>query len=325
MEHIAIEIKKDPTSVRMVNYRKEDNSLPKLLPMFKKRIDYVKRQKHISAFNEHNRWKKRGLKLVNMSFPLIYIGNYGALVSVLNGDGSVIVSIGGIEIGQGIYTRMVQVAANEFQIPVEKVSIIPGYTFATPNNYGTGSSITTECSAYAVIRCCQEIKARLEPVRAAMPKSTWQEIVFAANNRGINLQANYLTSQNDPRLVEYPIFGLAATEVEIDVLTGRKWIVRADVFEDAGRSINPALDIGQVEGGFIQSLSSWTMEEIKMNNHTGEVLTDRTWNYKIFGAKDIPHDFRVYLQRNAYNPVGILGSKGTFLLDLCIRSMVSIN
>lgn len=246
MEHIAAELKMDPVEVRMANYRREDNDLPALIPLFLEKVDYKKRQEDIKYFNDQNRWKKRGMRLANMAFPTAYIGNYGALVSVYHGDGSVVVNIGGIEIGQGINTRVAQTAANELSIPVEKVAVLPAVNFATPNNFSTASSITSECCMYAVIRSCDQIKARLAPVRAAMPQATWEEVVFEADRRGILLQANYQTSENDPRLVNYSIFGIAAVEVEIDVLTGTKWIVRADVLEDAGRSINPALDIGQV-------------------------------------------------------------------------------
>ncbi|XP_063826491.1 xanthine dehydrogenase-like [Ostrinia nubilalis] len=318
MDHIAREIKNDPISVRKANYRADDNQLPTLVPKFIERVDYRERQKFIKKFNNDNRWKKRGISLQNMAFRTTYLGNYSALVAVYHGDGSVIVNIGGVEIGQGIFTRIAQVAARELLVPVEKVTVIPCYNFATPNNYATGSSITTECSAYAVIRCCDQINARLAPIRAEMPTATWQQIVQAADNRGINLQANYLTSPNDPRLVNYSIFGIAVTEVEVDILTGMKWIVRVDILEDAGRSINPVLDIGQVEGAFIQALSSWIMEEIKFNKQSGELYTDRSWNYKIFGAKDIPHDFRVYLQRRTSNPVGILGSKAVSEPPICL-------
>lgn len=247
MEHIAAELQRDPISVRIANYRIDDNALPILVPMFLERIKYRQREEHIKEFNSHNRWKKRSIGFTNMTFRATYIGNYGALVSVYHGDGSVVVNVGGIEIGQGIFTKMAQVAANEFNIPVEKVAVLPSLNFATPNNAATASSITSECCAYSVIRSCDLINARLAPVRTAMPKATWEQIVFEADRRGILLQANYQTSENDPRLIEYSIFGIAATEVEIDVLTGRKWIVRADIFEDAGRSINPAIDVGQVK------------------------------------------------------------------------------
>lgn len=246
MDHIATELHLDPIKVRMANYRQKDNDLPSLLPMFLERISYKERQDHIKDFNKANRWKKRGIRLNNMAFPSAYIGNYSAVVSVYHGDGSVIINCGGVEIGQGIFTKVAQVAAAQFQIPVETVSIAPCYNFATPNNFSTASSITSECCAYAVLRCCDQINARLLPFRAIMPSASWRELVFEANRQGVLLQANYLASPNDPRLVNYSIFGIAVTEVEVDILTGSKWIVRADIFEDAGRSMNPAIDVGQV-------------------------------------------------------------------------------
>ncbi|XP_063543961.1 xanthine dehydrogenase-like [Cydia strobilella] len=245
MEHIAKEIKRDPIEVRFNNYRVDDNQLPEIVPEFLKKSDFNKRLEYIKEFNAKNRWKKRGLKLNNMAFPTQYLGNYGALVSIYHGDGSVAVNIGGIEIGQGINTRIAQVAASELKVPVEKVHVLSAYDFATPNNFSTASSITTECCALSVIRCCQQLNARLAPFRALMPDATWEQVVFEADLQGVLLQANFETSPNDPRLQNYSIFGVAATEVEIDVLTGTKYIVRADIFEDAGRTINPALDVGQ--------------------------------------------------------------------------------
>lgn len=247
MDHIAEELNADPIEVRMANYRREDNDLPKLVPMFLERINYKERLNNVKEFNHLNRWKKRGLRMNNMAFPTAYIGNYGALVSVYHGDGSVIVNVGGVEMGQGIFTKMAQVAAAQFDVPVETVTVLPCYNFTTPNNFATASSITSECCAYSVIRCCDQIKARLAPFRAARPTATWQEIVFEADRQGVLLQANYQTSQNDPRLVNYSIFGIAVSEVEVDILTGSKWIVRTDIFEDAGRSMNPAIDVGQVK------------------------------------------------------------------------------
>ncbi|KAJ8735652.1 hypothetical protein PYW07_007272 [Mythimna separata] len=285
-------------------------------------INFRDREKEIKEFNSLNRWKKRAIRLNNMAFPTAYLGNYGALVSVYHGDGSVVINIGGIEIGQGIFTKMAQVAAHEFDVPVETVSVIPSLNFATPNSFATASSITSECCAYCVIRCCDQIKARLAPFRAAMPTASWREIVFEADRQGVSLQANYLTSPNDPRLVDYSIFGIAVTEVEVDILTGSKWIVRADIFEDAGRTLNPAIDVGQVEGAFIMATSVWMMENTVYNKHTGELYSDRTWTYKIIGAKDIPFDFRVYLRRKRPNPVGILGSKATGEPPCCLGYVV---
>ncbi|XP_063547084.1 xanthine dehydrogenase-like [Cydia strobilella] len=322
MEHIADELKKDPIEVRFANYRINDNQLPDYIPMFLEKSDYNKRLEYIKEFNAKNRWKKRGLRLNNMAFDTTYFGNYSAVVSVYHGDGSVVINAGGVEIGQGINTKLAQAAAFEFKIPVEKVAVIASYDFATPNCYSTASSITTECVALCVIRSCEQINARLAPVRAAMPNATWEEVVLEADVRGILLQANAETSPNDPRLQNYSIFGVAAAEVEVDLLTGTKYIVRGDIFEDVGVSINPALDVGQVEGAFVQGLSLWLIEDVIYNRHNGEIYTDRTWNYHIIGATDIPNDYRVYFSRNRPNPVGILGSKATGEPATCLSRCV---
>ena len=108
----------------------------------------------------------------------------------------------------------------------------------------------------------------------------------------------------------YNIWGLALTEVELDVLTGETRVVRADLVEDAGLSTSPAVDIGQVEGAFVMGLGLWTSEEMRYDRETGELLTRNTWEYKPPAAKDIPQDFRVTLLRNARNPEGALSSKG---------------
>lgn len=298
MENIAAELKKDPIQVRFANYRINDNRLPDLIPMFLKKTDYYQRQEHIEEFNLKHRWKKRALRLNNMAFPVTYLGNYGALVSICHGDGSVVVNIGGIEIGQGINTKMAQVAANEFKVPVEKVAVLAQYNFATPNNFATASSITTECCALAVQRCCQQILLRLAPVRATMLTATWEEVVFQADLQGILLQANYQASPNDPSLVPYPIFGIATTEVEIDVLTGTKWIVRADIFEDVGRSLNPALDVGQVRIYFYH-LHTCSMTDNRIGNfistHSSFVPSYIHIRYKIYGWITLRRRLTLYI------------------------------
>ncbi|XP_049875234.1 xanthine dehydrogenase/oxidase-like [Pectinophora gossypiella] len=107
----------------------------------------------------------------------------------------------------------------------------------------------------------------------------------------------------------YRVGGVAFAEVELDVLTGEHDVLRVDMINDVGLSLNPELDIGQIEGAFIMGLGYWTSEHIIFDKKTGEILTDRSWNYHVPLAKDIPIDFRVQLRRNSYNPVGTLGGK----------------
>ena len=108
----------------------------------------------------------------------------------------------------------------------------------------------------------------------------------------------------------YNVWAVAVTEVEVDILTGEMYVVRADLLEDAGLSTSPIVDIGQVEGAFIMGLGLWTSEEIKHDPTTGQLLTMNTWEYKPPAAKDIPQDFRVTLLKNARNPMGVMSSKG---------------
>ena len=112
----------------------------------------------------------------------------------------------------------------------------------------------------------------------------------------------------------YNVWAVAVTEVEVDILTGEMYVVRADLLEDAGLSTSPIVDIGQVEGAFIMGLGLWTSEEIKHDPTTGQLLTMNTWEYKPPAAKDIPQDFRVTLLKNARNPMGVMSSKGSILL-----------
>lgn len=125
----------------------------------------------------------------------------------------------------------------------------------------------------------------------------------------------YRYSPKQPDLKNYTIYGVCATEVEVDILTGIYQILRTDIVEDTGNSMSPIIDIGQVEGAFVMGLGYWTSEEL-ISNKDGKILTNRTWNYKPPGAKDIPIDFRVKFPKNNPNPVGVLKSKGIFKLIL---------
>lgn len=160
------------------------------------------------------------------------------------------------------------------------------------------------------MKACEEINKRLEPVREALPAdAAWRDVVKAAYARTIDLSAMHLWRAAD--FTPYGIIGVSCAEIELDVLTGNVLVSRVDIEEDVGVSMSPLVDVGQVEGAFMMGLGYWMTEKLVYNRDNGELLSNRTWTYKIPGARDIPVDFRVTFLRNSPNPLGILRSKAT--------------
>lgn len=187
MEHIAFAVNKDPTSVRVTNMRTDDNDLPSLICTLKQDSNYDKRANDIEMFNKNNRWKKKAIKISVMSFPVEFYGNYSALVTIYRGDGTVTVTTGGIEMGQGSNTKAAQVCAYELGIPLDYVSVIPHYSFTAANNVFSGSSITSESVCYSIIKACKVLRDRLEPIRAEMPDATWKDLIKKAGDEEVIL------------------------------------------------------------------------------------------------------------------------------------------
>nr|CAD7398612.1 unnamed protein product [Timema cristinae] len=320
MEHIANVVKKDPTEVRINNIPK-DSPILVLFDAIKKSGNYDKRRISLNEFNKANRWMKKGMSLVPMQFDMPYFGSFHAIVSIYGGDGTVTVSHGGIEGGQGINTKVAQVCAYILGVPLDLVSIKPSNTLTAANDIATGGSITSESCCYATIQCCKILLERLAPVRAKLKNPTWQDLIMTAYTDGLDLVASYMFSATDDGK-PYIVYGVALCEVVIDILTGQYLIVRVDLIEDAGKSLSPEIDIGQVEGAFIMGLGLWTFEDIIFDPVTGQTLTNRTWNYYVPGPEDIPMDFRVELQKNVSNPLGVLRSKATGEPALCMGAVV---
>ncbi|XP_011061244.1 PREDICTED: xanthine dehydrogenase/oxidase-like isoform X2 [Acromyrmex echinatior] len=326
MEHIAKVIKKDPLQVRLANMNDEDKAvLESMIKDLSKSADYEIRKRAVETFNNENRWKKKGIALVPMKYLFGYWGQFNAMVSVCARDGTVCVTHGGVECGQGINTKVAQVAAYTLGIDVDLVTVKPSNNLITPNNSVTGGSITSEACGYAAIQCCKEILKRLEPVKEELKNPSWQELVFAAHLKDVDLCARYLYAPTqDDTLKPYNIYGATIAEVEIDLLTGQHIIRRVDLMEDVGVSLNPEIDVGQVEGAFVMGIGYWTSEELVYDSKTGVLTNDRTWNYKPPGIKDIPEDFRVSFRRNAPNPFGVLRSKATGEPPLCMAFVIPI-
>lgn len=246
MSHIAFAVGKDPTEVRQINMRTEDNDLPELIQTLKQDANYTERVKEIESFNKTNRWMKRAISVNVMAFPVIFYGNYSALVTMYRGDGTVTISTGGIEMGQGLNTKAAQVCAYELGVPLESVRVIANHSFIAANNVFSGSSITTESVCYAIIKACEPLKVIIDAIRKDNPNATWKEIAMKAGDQQDELASLYMMKDTDPNLKGYSAFAVAIIETVLDVLTGRFQILRADILEDVGVSANPKLDVGQV-------------------------------------------------------------------------------
>ncbi|KAG7302262.1 hypothetical protein JYU34_013757 [Plutella xylostella] len=317
MEHIAFEVEKDPTEVRLANMRKEDNDIPELIEKMKVLTQYEKRCRAIKEFNQTNRWMKKAIKINVMLFPVMYYGNYSAFVSIYRGDGTVTVSTGGVEMGQGINTKAAQVCAFTLGVPLHCVSIIPNHSFVCANNVFSGSSITSESVCYSIIKACEILKKRLEPVRQKLVNPSWLKLIQQAGADQVDLTAEYMMNDMEPDLKSYSAFAVNVIETQLDVLTGRFEILRADVMEDVGLSANPQVDVGQVEGAYVQGIGYYTSEKMVYDLKTGKLLTNRSLNYHVPLALDIPADFRISLRYNSKNPKGVLGSKAVGEMGAC--------
>uniref|UniRef100_A0A8D0TT53 FAD-binding PCMH-type domain-containing protein n=1 Tax=Sus scrofa TaxID=9823 RepID=A0A8D0TT53_PIG len=278
------------------------------------------RKQAAEEFNKNNYWKKRGLAVVPMKFtigiPLTYYNQAAALVHIYL-DGSVLVIHGGCEIGQGLHTKMIQVASRELNIPESYIHLPETSTITVPNAVFTAGSMGTDINGKAVQNACQILMARLQPVIRKNPKGTWEDWVAKAFEESISLsttgyfkgyQTNMDWEKGKGNPYPYFVCGASCSEVEVDCLTGAHKLLRTDIFVDAAFSINPALDIGQVEGAFIQGMGLYTTEELKYSPE-GVLYSRGPDDYKIPTVTEIPKEFYVTLVRSQ-NPIAIYSSKG---------------
>uniref|UniRef100_A0A0A9YL90 Indole-3-acetaldehyde oxidase n=1 Tax=Lygus hesperus TaxID=30085 RepID=A0A0A9YL90_LYGHE len=317
MEHVAFTVGKDPQEVRLVNMGDEEVLLSNLMNSIKASSEYERRKREINAFNKVNRWRKKGIAMMSMKFPIEHYFSYHALVSIYGDDGSVSVTHGGVEMGQGLNTKVVQACAYALGVPVDMIQVKPTTTLTSPNNGMSGASVTSETCVYSVLKCAETLSKRLEPVRKKMNNPTWKELIKQAFTEGVDLMATGWYSHTTGNS-EYSVYATVVTEVELDVLTGNYQILRVDLLEDAGESLSPKVDLGQIEGGFVQGLGYFLTEKIVYDTESGMNLSNRTWNYWPPGAKDIPIDWRITLAKDAPNPKGVLRSKSTGEPPICL-------
>ncbi|KAI7489247.1 hypothetical protein KC351_g1471 [Hortaea werneckii] len=273
--------------------------------------EYDKRRKEVEEFNKKNKWKKRGLSIIptkfGISFTALFLNQAGALVHVYH-DGSVLVAHGGTEMGQGLHTKMTMIAAEALGVPSDQVYISETATNTVANTSSTAASASSDLNGYAIWNACSQINERLAPYREKLgPDATMKQLAHAAYFDRVNLSANgfyatpdigYVWGANTGQMFFYFTQGVAAAEVEIDTLTGDWTCRRADIKMDVGRSINPAIDYGQIEGAFVQGMGLFTIEESLWHRASGQIFTRGPGAYKIPGFRDIPQEFNVSLLKD---------------------------
>jgi len=267
----------------------------------------------IVAYNLANMWTKRGISFVPARFNVSNAGDpFGAVVVVFS-DGTMQISVGGVEMGQGLNTKVAQAALFALQCGTDMslVTMLPVSTVSTSNNGATGGSVTSELCVQSTILACQQINALLKPFRTANPSFTLAQLCAAAVAAGTDLRGVGRVSLSPPTSGgpdSYQTFGVCVSEVFVDLLTGETQVLRCDILMDVGISMNPLIDVGQIEGAFLMGVGLTTLEDVVYNDD-GTLFTNDTWTYKIPGVMDVPIDWRVTLLPNAPNPKGILRSR----------------
>jgi xanthine dehydrogenase large subunit len=360
IEQIARKIGKDPLEVRKVNLYQEpavsgnpatlttqygqdieDWIGDKVMAQVEAESDYSRRRASVDSYNKTSKYKKKGIALVPLKFGISFtatmLNQGGALLNIYM-DGSVSVNHGGIEMGQGLNTKIAQIAADGLGIPVNFIRVTGTDTQKVPNASATAASSGADINGAAVNNACDQMRVRLAVVAARMLNCTpdtikfiagqavntsakaeigtknsvsWQEVVKQAwlDRVGLSVTGFYMTPDIkydfmtlQGKAFYYFCYGAAVTEVEIDTRTGEWWLQKVDIVHDAGKSINPAIDLGQIEGAYVQGMGWLTMEECiwdmktKANGmRSGKLLTHGPSTYKIPVASDIPEHFKVSL------------------------------
>lgn len=289
----------------------KDWYVPLMYQQVQEECDYWARKAEVEKFNAANKWKKRGMALIptkfGISFTALFLNQAGALVHIYH-EGSVLVAHSGTEMGQGLHTKMIMIVAEALSVPLESIHISETGTNTVPNTSSTAASASSDLNGYAIWNACAQLNERLAPYRAKLgPDATMKELAHAAYFDRVNLSANgfyktpdigYVWGPNTGQMFFYFTQGVTACECEIDTLTGDWTCLRADIKMDVGRSINPAIDYGQIEGAFLQGLGLFTLEESLWHRASGQIFTRGPGAYKIPGFRDIPQEFNVSLLKD---------------------------
>ncbi len=317
----------------------EDNILQPLLSKLELTAQYRRRLEAISTYNAKSQVIKRGIALTpvkfGISFTATLFNQAGALVHVYL-DGSIQVNHGGTEMGQGLNTKVAQIVADELGVPLSRVLTTASDTSKIPNASATAASAGTDLNGRAAQFAARHVRDNLAQFVGGLdgcgagairfeggliygPNSTrpFDEVVKLAYANRIQLwsdgfyrtpKIHYDKATLSGRPFYYFAYGAACTEVAIDTLTGESRVLRVDILHDVGRSINPAIDIGQIEGGFVQGMGWLTTEQLVWNDQ-GALSTHAPSTYKIPTAGDVPKHFRVDLWPEPNREDNVFGSK----------------
>lgn len=362
IEEIALYLGKDALDVRQINcygiddrnttpygQRVENNNLPGLFSQLRRSSEYDRRQQEVKKFNVASPAKVRGLSMTPVNFGIAFtskmLNQANALVNIYT-DGSVMVSTGGTEMGQGLYTRIRQIVADELGIEFDDVILAPTSTDKNNNTSPTAASSGTDLNGAAAVDACRTLRERLAEFAAPLladPKTrlaplpeqlrfekglvcnsiqpeqfiTFRELALRAYQERVDLgergfyatpgiEYNRSTGRGTPFF--YFTQGVAVSEVEVDRFTGQLKVRRVDVLIDAGQCINPGIDRGQLSGGFMQGLGWVTTEELKYSSR-GELLSNSPTTYKIPNIGDLPEVFNLEFLENTASSVNLLRSK----------------
>jgi len=311
--------------------RVEDNVAPELIEELAERADYEVRRAAVVAFNASHRVLKKGLALTpvkfGISFTTTHLNQAGALV-LLHADGSIQLNHGGTEMGQGLMVKVAQIVADVFAVPVDRVRVTATRTDKVPNTSATAASSGADLNGMAAFNAAEQIRARLADFAAAKFGVAPEAVHFTRDGVLANgelvpfdtlcrmahigrvslsstgfyatpkIEYDRATHRGRPFL--YFAYGAALSEVVIDTLTGEHKVLAVDILHDVGRSLNPAIDLGQVEGGFVQGMGWLTTEELVYDDR-GRLLTHAPSTYKIPTASDRPSRMDIGLWERGKN------------------------
>ena len=334
--------KKNKKNITHYGMKIEDNVINEIFNKLIKKSNYKKRCLEIKKYNSRNKYKKKGIAITpvkfGISFTTIHLNQAGALVHIYT-DGSVHLNHGGIEMGQGTHTKIAQLVSKSFGIPYEKVQISSTNTSKVPNTSASAASSTTDLNGAAALDAVKKIKLNLEKfIRSKykiMSKNEplyknesiilgnksfkFKNIIQEAYLNRISLSStgfystpkiNFDKKKFHGRPFLYFCYGASVTEVTIDTLTGENIVDRVDILHDAGNAINPALELGQIEGGFVQGQGWLTIEEIKWKSN-GQITTFSPSTYKIPAVSDVPKKFNVEIFKEGKNKENVVNKSKT--------------